>query len=333
MTRRDNRIKPSEITPEDVFLNRRKLIAGAVAMGVLPACQRPAGAAVMPGNGEFTDVSPWAASTTERQSPLELISSHNNYYEFGTSKSDPSRNAHTLVTDPWSIEVTGEADRLGTFTLEDILAPHTLEERIYRLRCVERWSMVIPWVGFPMGDLLKRFEPRSSAKYVQFFTLADRDQMPGLRDPIIDWPYTEGLTIEEAMHPLTLAAVGVYGKVMPNQMGAPIRLVVPWKYGYKSIKSIVRINFTDEKPRITTESRRDGNWTWQTAWNEYAGHEYGFYSNVNPNRPHPRWSQQVEQRLDGSGGIRVPVIDTQLFNGYAEEVADLYRGLDLIENH
>jgi len=328
MTRQNNRIKPSEITPEEVFINRRKVVAGAMAMGLLPGCQGDATAAVIPDSGELLA---WEGSTSERLTPEAAASNHNNYYEFGQRKEDPARYAHTLVTEPWSIEVTGEADRLGTYTLEDILAPHALEERIYRLRCVERWSMVIPWAGFPMADLLARFEPRSSAKYVQFFTLADPEQMPGLRDPIISWPYLEGLTIEEAMHPLTFAAVGVYGKVLPNQNGAPIRLVVPWKYGYKSIKSIVRIHFTDEKPRITTESRLGGDWTWQTAWNEYAGHEYGFYSNVNPDRAHPRWSQQVEQRLDG----RFPeqVLETQLFNGYAEEVADLYRGLDLVRNH
>jgi sulfoxide reductase catalytic subunit YedY len=328
MKHRDNRIKPSEITPEEVFLNRRKLVAGAVAMGLLPACDRDATAAVIPESGELVD---WAGSTAEKMTPLAAASSFNNYYEFGTGKEDPARYADTLITDPWSIEVTGEADRTGTYSLEDIVAPHPLEERIYRLRCVERWSMVIPWVGFPMGDLLTRFEPNSNAKFVQFYTLADRDQMPGLRSSILDWPYLEGLTIEEAMHPLTLAAVGMYGKVLPNQNGAPIRLVVPWKYGYKSAKSIVRINFTSERPRIATESQRDGNWTWQTAWNQYAGNEYGFYSNVNPNRPHPRWSQKVESRLDGS--FPEPSIETQMFNGYAEEVADLYRGMDLIRNH
>lgn len=331
MARRDNRIKPSEITPEDVYLNRRKLVAGALSLGLLPACDRDANAATMPADGEFTDLQAWAGSTAEEQSPWDVATTYNNYYEFGTAKSDPARNADTLVTDPWSIEVTGEAEQTGTYTLEDILQPHTLEERIYRLRCVERWSMVIPWVGFPMRDLLSRFAPLSSAKYVQFYTLADRDQMPGLRDPILDWPYLEGLTIEEAMHPLTLAAVGMYGQVMPNQNGAPIRVVVPWKYGYKSAKSIVRIHFTDEMPRITTESQREGNWTWQTAWNWYAGHEYGFYSNVNPDRPHPRWSQEIERRLDGS--LFPPNIETRLFNGYADEVADLYRGMDLIANH
>ena len=331
MTRRDNRIKPSEITPEDVYLNRRKLVAGAMAMGLLPGCQPDATAAAIPEDGEFGDIQPWSGSTNERSTPLEAASSFNNYYEFGTGKDDPARYADTLVTSPWSVEVTGEADRTGTYTLEDILMPHALEERVYRLRCVERWSMVIPWVGFPMADLLKRFEPRSSARFVQFYTLADREQMPGLRNNILDWPYLEGLTIEEAMHPLTLAAVGMYGKVLPNQNGAPIRLVVPWKYGYKGAKSVVRINFTDERPRIATESQRDGNWTWQTAWNWYAGNEYGFYSNVNPERPHPRWSQEVERRLDGS--LLPQNIPTQPFNGYAEEVADLYRGMDLIANH
>jgi len=331
MTSKRNRIKPSEITPEEVFINRRKLVAGAVAMGLLPACQPKATAATIPDNGEFADLASWAGSSAEEPSPWDVATTYNNYYEFGTSKSDPAENAHTLVTDPWSIEISGEADRTGTYTLEDILRPHTLEERIYRLRCVERWSMVIPWVGIPMADLLARFEPRSSARYVQFYTLADREQMPGLRNPVLDWPYLEGLTIEEAMHPLTLAAVGMYGRIMPNQNGAPIRVVVPWKYGYKSAKSIVRIHFTDEKPRIATESRRAGGWTWQTAWNWYAGNEYGFYSNVNPNRSHPRWSQQVERRLDGS--LFPDNIPTQMFNGYAEEVADLYRGMDLIENH
>jgi len=331
MTRKTDRIKPSEITPEDVYLNRRKLVAGAVAMGLLPGCQPDATAASIPGDGEFTGLAAWPDSTTEEQSPWDVTSTYNNYYEFGTDKSDPARNAHTLVTDPWSIEITGEADRTGTYTLEDILAPHTLEDRVYRHRCVERWSIVVPWVGFPMGDLLSRFEPRAAAKYVQFYTLADRDQMPGLGNPVLDWPYLEGLTIEEAMHPLTLAVVGMYGKVLPNQNGAPIRLIVPWKYGYKSAKSIVRIHFTDEKLRIATESRREGGWTWQTAWNWYAGNEYGFYSNVNPNRPHPRWSQEIERRLDGS--LFPPNIETRMFNGYAEEVASLYAGMDLIKNH
>ncbi|MGW8369587.1 MAG: protein-methionine-sulfoxide reductase catalytic subunit MsrP, partial [Gammaproteobacteria bacterium] len=218
MKRFDNRIKPSEITPEEVFVNRRKLVAGAVAMGLLPGLPKSAMAAMMPAAGdEFEGVTQWADSPDLEPNAWEDITTYNNYYEFGTDKADPARNAHTLETDPWSVEVTGEADRLGTYTLEDILKPHALEERVYRFRCVEAWSMVVPWVGFPMADLLKRFEPNSNAKYVQFFTLADRKQMPGLSYPALDWPYREGLTIEEAMHPLTLATVGLYGKVLPNQ--------------------------------------------------------------------------------------------------------------------
>jgi sulfoxide reductase catalytic subunit YedY len=313
----DPKIKPSEITPEETFLNRRALLGAAVAAGLLPTIAARVEAATMPANGEFADVRKWPQSTTEKANSLEDISTYNNYYEFGTGKSDPAANAHTLKTKPWSVQVTGEAARTGTFTLEDILAPHALEERIYRLRCVEAWSMVIPWVGFPLGDLLKRFEPNSRAKYVQFFTLADRAQMPGIRYPVLEWPYREGLTIEEAMHPLALAVVGVYGKVLPNQNGAPLRTIIPWKYGFKSAKSIVRIHFTERQP--------------ETSWNMAAPQEYGFYSNVNPEVDHPRWSQATERRL--GGGLFSPRIPTKMFNGYAEQVADLYRGLDLVKNY
>jgi sulfoxide reductase catalytic subunit YedY len=318
MIRTKHSIKPSEITPESVFLNRRTLLQGAIAAGLLPSALRPAAAANLPANGDFGELADWPGSSAkEKPNSWEDITTYNNYYEFGTGKSDPSQNAHTLKTKPWSVQVTGEASKLGTYTLEDILAPHTLEDRVYRLRCVEAWSMVVPWVGFPMGDLLKRFEPTSRAKYVQFFTLADRDQMPGLRYPGgLEYPYREGLTIEEAMHPLTLATVGLYGKVLPNQNGAPIRLVVPWKYGFKSIKSIVRIHFTDRQP--------------QTTWNMAQPNEYGFYSNVNPNVDHPRWSQATERRL--GGGLFSPRVPTMMFNGYAEEVAHLYTGLDLVKN-
>ena len=317
MSMKQHDIKPSEITPEDVFFKRREILQSAVALGLLPALASTSRAAVLPASGEFSDLASWPGSLTDTPNSLEEISSYNNYYEFGTGKDDPVRNAHTLVTDPWSVSVTGEAARTGDYTLEDILAPHTLEERIYRLRCVEAWSMVVPWVGFPLADLLARFEPTSQARYVQFFTLADREQMPGLRSPVLDWPYREGLTIEEAMHPLTLMTVGVYGKVLPNQNGAPLRLIVPWKYGFKSIKSIVRIHFTDRQPR--------------TSWNMAAPHEYGFYSNVNPNVDHPRWSQATERRL--GGGLFAPRIPTLMFNGYAEEVAHLYTGLDLVRNY
>jgi sulfoxide reductase catalytic subunit YedY len=309
-------IKPSEITPEDVFVNRRTLITAAVAAGLLPSIMSSE-AATLPANGDFTDVKKWPDSTTEKANTLQDITTYNNYYEFGTGKSDPAENAHTLKTKPWSVQVTGEAARTGTYTLEDILQPHALEERIYRLRCVEAWSMVIPWVGFPLADLLKRFEPTSQAKYVQFFTLNDRAQMPGLRYPVLEWPYREGLTIAEAMHPLALVAVGLYGKVMPNQNGAPIRTVIPWKYGFKSAKSIVRIHFTDRQP--------------ETSWNMAAPQEYGFYSNVNPEVDHPRWSQATERRL--GGGLFSPRIPTQMFNGYGDQVASLYTGLDLAKNY
>ena len=249
-------------------------------------------------------------STTEKPNTLEQISSYNNYYEFGTGKGDPAENAYRLKTSPWSVQVTGEAARTGTYTLEDILKPHSLEERIYRMRCVEAWSMVIPWDGFPLADLLKRFEPTSKAKYVQFFSLADRTQMPGVRYPVLEWPYREGLTIEEAMHPLSFMAVGVYGKVLPNQNGAPLRTVIPWKYGFKSIKSLVRIRLVSEQPK--------------TTWEKAAPHEYGFYSNVNPTVDHPRWSQATERRI---GEFRRR--KTLPFNGYGDQVASLYAGMDL----
>lgn len=317
MAKQRYEIKPSEIMPESSFLNRRELLRSAVALGLLPAYAERSSAAAIPADGEFDNVEPWPGSLSEMPNSWEDITTYNNYYEFGTGKGDPVRNAHTLETSPWSVEVTGEAEKKGTYTLEDILRPHTLEDRIYRFRCVEAWSMIVPWVGFPLGDLLSRFQPTSQAKYVQFFTLNDRSQMPGVRYPVLDWPYREGLTIEEAMHPLALLTVGVYGKVLPNQNGAPLRLILPWKYGFKSIKSIVRIHFTSRQP--------------MTSWNMAAANEYGFYSNVNPNVDHPRWSQASERRL-GSGlfAQRVP---TLMFNGYAEEVADLYRGLDLVKNY
>jgi sulfoxide reductase catalytic subunit YedY len=312
----DAGIRPSEITPEGAFVNRRALLTAAVAAGLLPSimsCE----AATIPAGGEFADVKKWPGSTTEKANTFEEISSYNNYYEFGTGKSDPAKYAHTLKTSPWSVQVSGEAEKTGTFTLEDILAPHALEERIYRLRCVEAWSMVIPWVGFPLADLLKRFEPTSQAKYVQFLTLADRAQMPGIRYSVLEWPYREGLTIAEAMHPLAFVAVGIYGKVLPNQNGAPLRTVLPWKYGFKSCKSIVRIHFTDRQP--------------ETSWNMAAPQEYGFYSNVNPEVDHPRWSQAAERRL--GGGLVSARIPTQMFNGYADQVASLYTGLDLRKNY
>jgi len=315
--RADHRIKPSEITPEATYMNRRSLLTGALAAGLLPGLLSHCEAATIPADGMFSDVKKWPGSTDEKPNSFEDISSYNNFYEFGTGKSDPAAYAHTLETSPWSVEVTGEAERTGKYTLEDILAPHALEERIYRHRCVEAWSMVIPWVGFPLADLLKRFEPTSKAKYVQFFTLNDAKQMPGVRYATLQWPYREGLRMDEAMHPLTLMAVGIYGKVMPKQNGAPLRLVVPWKYGFKGAKSIVRIHFLERQP--------------QTSWNMAIANEYGFYSNVNPNRPHPRWSQATERRL--GTGLFAPRIPTLMFNGYEEEVASLYAGMDLIKNY
>ena len=318
--RPDTGIKPSEITPESVFMNRRTLLAGAVAAGLLPSMMSSVDAATIPANGgEFADVKKWPQSTTEKANSFEDITTYNNYYEFGTGKEHPARYAHTLKTSPWSVQVTGEAARTGTFTLEDILKPHDLEERIYRLRCVEAWSMVIPWVGFPLADLVKRFEPTSNAKYVQFFTLNDRTQMPGVRSSVLEWPYREGLTMAEAMHPLSFVAVGLYGKVLPNQNGAPLRTVIPWKYGFKSCKSIVRIHFLNTQP--------------ETSWNMAGPQEYGFYSNVNPEVDHPRWSQARERRLGSGLFSAVAMIPTQKFNGYGDQVASLYTGLDLAKNY
>jgi methionine sulfoxide reductase catalytic subunit len=314
----DTRIKPSEITPESAFWNRRSLLKTAVAAGLVPSIMSTGcGAATIPADGKFDKLEKWPGSVTDKPNSYEDITTYNNFYEFGTGKGDPAANAHTLKTQPWSIQVTGEVEKTGTFSLEDILKNRTLEERIYRLRCVEAWSMIIPWVGFPLADLIKEFKPTSQAKFVQFFTLADRAQMPGIKYPVLEWPYREGLTIEEAVHPLTLVAVGLYGKVMPNQNGAPIRVVIPWKYGFKSAKSIVRIHFTDRRP--------------QTSWNMAAPQEYGFYSNVNPQVDHPRWSQATERKL--GGGLFASRVPTLMFNGYADQVASLYTGLDLRKNY
>jgi sulfoxide reductase catalytic subunit YedY len=255
-------------------------------------------------------------SVSDPPNSYEEITTYNNFYEFGTDKGDPVRLGGKFRPKPWSVTIAGEAEVKGTFTLEDILKPHPLEERIYRLRCVEAWSMVIPWVGFPLGDLLKRFRPTSRAKYVAFTTVKRPAEMPGQRFPVLDWPYVEGLRMDEAMHPLTILAVGLYGEALPNQNGAPLRLVVPWKYGFKSIKSIVEIHFTERQP--------------PTSWNRSAPHEYGFYANVNPAVDHPRWSQAKERKI--GAGLFNPRVPTLPFNGYAEQVAGLYRGLDLRKN-
>lgn len=312
-------IPSSEITPEGVYHQRRKFMA----MTALAPLAMHYASDVNASNLTFTpagDISVSGGSTSEALTPLDHATSYNNFYEFGYQKDDPARVGDRLTTDPWSLTVGGLVNNPATLALEDVLSSVDLEERIYRLRCVEAWSMVIPWVGFPLASLLKRFDIQGSAKYVRFETLYRPDEMPGQKSVFsgIDYPYVEGLTIDEAMHPLTILAVGLYGKTLPNQNGAPIRLVVPWKYGFKSIKSIVKIDLVEAMPK--------------TTWALSAPHEYGFYANVNPKVDHPRWSQARERRLP-SGLFSRNIIDTQMFNGYAEQVASLYTHLDLRDNY
>jgi len=306
-------ISPSEITRQDDYLSRRRFIQGAAAAGLTLT-----GTAVMAApartGAKLRDVAKSPLSTDEETTPYDAITSYNNFYEFGTDKSDPARHSGRFKPRPWAVAVDGACARPGVIDLDDLLKPHALEERIYRLRCVEAWSMVVPWVGIPLADVLKRFEPDSRARYVAFTTILRPEQMPGQRRAVLDWPYREGLRIDEAMHPLALLAVGLYGEVLPNQNGAPLRLVVPWKYGFKSIKSIVRIEFTESEPR--------------TTWNLSAPREYGFYSNVNPEVDHPRWSQARERRIGDF--FKRPTLP---FNGYAEQVASLYSGMDLARNY
>jgi sulfoxide reductase catalytic subunit YedY len=294
----------SDVTPKALWLNRRQLIAGAGALAASPALAQIAAA-------------PSRFSTDEAPTALEDITSYNNFYEFGTGKEDPARYAGGLTTDPWSIVIDGLVDKPGTYDLADVVKDQPLEERIYRFRCVEAWSMIVPWIGFELAGLLNRVGIQPGAKFVAFETLVRPEEMPGQQSPFIEWPYREGLRLDEAMHPLTIMATGLYGEAMPNQNGAPIRLVVPWKYGFKSIKSIVRISLVAEMP--------------PTTWNMLQPSEYGFYSNVNPTVDHPRWSQASERRV-GSGlfGGR---IDTLMFNGYEAEVAGLYAGMDLTVNY
>jgi sulfoxide reductase catalytic subunit YedY len=279
-----------------------------LAAAALP--QAACGAEAPPAGPALADVRPGPFSTDEERTRFEDAARFNNFYELGTDKQDPARHAGRLRTRPWSVAIEGEVAKPGLVPLEDLIRPHPLKERVYRLRCVEAWSMVIPWVGFPLRDLLARFEPTSRAKYVAFESILDRENLPGQQREILDWPYVEGLRIDEAMHPLTLLAVGMYGQVLPNPNGAPLRLVVPWKYGFKSIKSIVRIRLVEEQP--------------PTTWSLSAPREYGFYSNVNPDVDHPRWSQKRERRIGEFG--RRPTLP---FNGYADQVAGLYAGMDL----
>ncbi len=319
LIQRPGHISPSEITDESVYLKRRELLkqAGLVAAGALAGQSVFASGVADPTGSILPGVQKSPYSTDEPVNSWSDITTYNNYYEFGTGKEDPSRNAVGFKPRPWNVSISGECDKPGNYNYEDLVSPHALEERIYRLRCVEAWSMVIPWVGIPLGSLLKRFEPNSRAKYVRFKTLLDPERMPGQRRRILDWPYVEGLTIEEAMHPLTLMAVGLYGRELPNQNGAPMRLVVPWKYGFKSIKAIAEISFTDRRPR--------------SSWEQAIPAEYGFYANVNPEVSHPRWSQAMERPI--GAGVFAGKKPTLMFNGYANEVAALYTGLNLRKNY
>ncbi|MGO2356606.1 MAG: protein-methionine-sulfoxide reductase catalytic subunit MsrP [Marinomonas foliarum] len=313
----------SEVTDKSVYLNRRQfmkttggIVLGAGAIGQVSAALQDGNPLSPPISlkPNFANIAETSFGKGDKISPYDVATSYNNFYEFGYGKSDPKEKSSQLQTTPWTITVEGEAGKTGVFDLEDIIKESMLEERIYRLRCVEAWSMVIPWVGVSLATVLKRFEPTSKAKYVYFETLYDPKQMPGQRGGGLDWPYREGLRIDEAMNPLALLAVGMYGSILPNQNGAPVRLVLPWKYGFKSIKSIVKIRFVEEMPK--------------TTWSMLAPNEYGFYANVNPNVDHPRWSQKQERRLPG--GVLFPnVIETKMFNGYEEEVGSLYAGMDL----
>lgn len=312
-------VKPSQITPPDSFFNRRQILAAAIAAGVIGATYRSnalAGTATpAPGVGNLKYTRNTKYSVDAKPNTWEDITSYNNFYELGTDKSDPKEHAGWLKPRPWKVEIAGEAEVTGTYDVDELIKPHPLEERIYRFRCVEAWSMVIPWVGFPLSDLIKRFKPTSKAKYVKMTTLLDPKQLPYQKYDILEWPYVEGLRMDEAMHPLTLMVVGVYGKTLPSQNGAPLRLMAPWKYGFKNVKSIVKIEFVEKQPRNT--------------WNIAAPNEYGFYANVNPAVDHPRWSQATERPIGASGGFFAKKIKTLPFNGYAEQVAGLYKGMDL----
>jgi len=311
-------VASSEITPEQLYLRRREFLAAGVAIATLgprvanAAAPAPVPSPVTPGALPAFTKSP-LSTTTEKQTSLEDVTHYNNYYEFGTNKTDPAENAGSFKPRPWTVKLEGELAKPRTIDLDELMKMVPLEERIYRMRCVEAWSMVIPWVGLPLGALLKKLAPTSKAKFVEFTSIVRPEEMPGQGAPILPWPYVEGLRIDEAMNPLPILAVGLYGKVLPNQNGAPLRLVVPWKYGFKGIKAIVKIKLTDTQPRNT--------------WNILAPEEYGFYANVNPKHDHPRWSQAKERRI-GDFFKR----DTLMFNGYADQVASLYSGMDLDKN-
>ncbi len=319
LIRRPSDIAPSDITAREVYLRRREFLTGAAALGVaggLPAMLPSKRAHA----GSLQATKSALSTTDEALTPLKDVAAYNNFYEFGTDKADPMKNAHTLKTEPWKVKIHGLVGKPAEYDVDDLIKPSALEERIYRMRCVEGWSMVIPWIGVPLSQILARVEPQGSAKYVAFETLVRPAEMPGQRGlfQALPWPYVEGLRLDEAMHPLTILAVGLYGEALPNQNGAPIRLVVPWKYGFKSIKSVVRISLTEKQP--------------PTSWSLQNPREYGFYSNVNPAVDHPRWSQATERRI-GESGLFAKRRPTLLFNGYGDQVASLYIGLDLKANY
>jgi sulfoxide reductase catalytic subunit YedY len=311
-------IRESEVTPKELYVRRREFIAAAgvtaaavaTGIGVIGATDVDA---QNPNAQKLTNLKKSPLSTDEKLNSYKDVTTYNNFYEFGLDKEDPSKYAHTLKPRPWSVVVDGQCAKPGTYNIEDIMKWAPLEERIYRHRCVEAWSIVVPWAGYPLSEFIKKFEPTSRAKYVQFKTLVDQKQMPGQTEPALNWPYVEGLRMDEAMHPLTLLGLGLYGEVLPNQNGAPVRMILPWKYGFKSAKSIVKIRFVKDMPR--------------TSWNISAPREYGFYSNVNPEVDHPRWSQASERRI-GEDGFLARKRKTLMFNGY-NDVAPLYAGMDL----
>ena len=323
LIRRSSGIKSSEITERDAFQNRREFMRAAAYLGIAGGLY---GAGMMMSGKahagmKLSGVKKSTYTVSDPLTPLEAITNYNNYYEFGTDKEDPAAHAGKLKTRPWQVKVEGEIKKPKTYDIDELLKLAPLEERVYRMRCVEGWSMVIPWVGFPLAELIKRVEPTGNAKFVEFLTLLDPVQMPGQSVRVLQWPYVEGLRMDEAMNPLTLLTLGLYGEALPNQNGAPVRVVVPWKYGFKSAKAIVRIRFTEQQPK--------------TSWELAGPGEYGFYSNVNPNVDHPRWSQAKERRIE-----KISVLDsifdkkreTLMFNGYGDQVAQLYTGMDLKKN-
>ena len=316
LIKKPEEIKAAEITSKELYLNRRQFIASALGAGAALAGLDLAGAPHVHALEKLPNVKkgPVAYNTSEKLNALKDITSYNNFYELGVDKGDPELNAKYLITKPWSVDVEGEVKKAKTFAIEDIMKLAPLEERIYRMRCVEAWSMVIPWIGFPLSALISQVEPTNNAKFIQFVTLVDPKRMPGQKPSLfgnpIDWPYVEGLRMDEAMHPLTILCVGLYGEILPAQNGAPLRLVVPWKYGFKSIKSIVKVRFLEQQPA--------------TSWNKMQPQEYGFYSNVNPEVDHPRWTQATESRI-GEFLRR----KTLPFNGYGDQVASFYKGMDL----